>query len=81
MNTDHTDKKGIINKMKNLCLSVQICVLKTFKSISSISAIFAISAVNYYNQLKNRQNSINIHSSIFNRQLLQSCDHFCDLLL
>jgi hypothetical protein len=70
MNTDHTDKNGIINKMKNLCLSVQICVLKTFKSISSISAIFAISAVNYYNQLKNRQNSINIHSSIFNSQLL-----------
>ncbi len=29
MNTDHTDKKGIINKMKNLCLSVQIRVLKT----------------------------------------------------
>jgi hypothetical protein len=28
MNTDHTDKKGIINKMKNLCLSVQIRVLK-----------------------------------------------------
>jgi len=29
MNTDHTDKKEIINKIKNLCLSVQIRVLKT----------------------------------------------------
>ena len=46
MNTDQTDKKGIINKMKNLCLPrpprepggpVQIRVLKTYKPISSIS--------------------------------------------
>ncbi len=29
MNTDHTDKKEIINKMKNLCISVQIRVPKT----------------------------------------------------
>jgi len=25
MNSDHTDKKGIINKMKNLCLRVDPC--------------------------------------------------------
>jgi hypothetical protein len=29
MNTDHTDKMGIKNKMKNLCLSVPIRVQKT----------------------------------------------------
>ena len=29
MNTDHTDKMGIKNKIKNLCLSVQIRVPKT----------------------------------------------------
>jgi len=29
MNTDHTDKEEIINKIKNLCLSVQIRVPKT----------------------------------------------------